>query len=96
MVRTSVYLFVAIVPVGTVATPGLAAFALVVVPLFGLGTLWRIAMTVSTHGRPTDAVVHTRKSHLRLLRGANIPPPGLAETLAVRPRDENPIRGGGG
>ena len=39
-------------------------FALVVAPLLGLGLLWRIALTVSTHGRPIDAVVHTRQSHL--------------------------------
>jgi len=64
MVRTIVYLFVAIVVLGTIATPGLGAFALVVAPLLGLGLLWRIALTVSTHGRPIDAVVHTRQSHL--------------------------------
>ena len=61
MVRTIVYLFGAIV-LGTIATPGLGAFALVVAPLAGLGLLWR--MTVSTHGRTVDAVVHTRQSHL--------------------------------
>src|SRR5919201_2480242 len=64
MVRTIVYLFVAIVLLGTIATPGLGAFALVVAPLVGLGLLWRTALTVSTHGRTVDAVVHTRQSHL--------------------------------
>ena len=64
MVRTIVYFFVAIVVLGTIATPGLGAVALVVAPLLGLGLLWRIALTVSTHGHPIDAVVHTRQSHL--------------------------------
>jgi hypothetical protein len=130
MVRTIVYFFVAVVVLGTIAAPGLGAFALVVAPLLGLGVLWRIALTVSTHGRPVDAVVHTRRSHLlgpggpddsfaaSLLgddeyptgasarasvsarnghvRGANVPPPGLSETLSVRPRGENSILGSGG
>jgi hypothetical protein len=64
MVRTIVYFFVAVVVLGTIAAPGLGAFALVVAPLLGLGLLWRIALTVSTRGRPLDAVVHTRRSHL--------------------------------
>ena len=130
MVRTIVYFFVAIVVLGTIVTPGLGAFALVVAPLFGLGLLWRTALTVSTHGRPIDAVVHTRPSHLLgpggpddsfaaspvdedeypteasarasasarngLVRGTNVPRPGLSETLSVRPRGENSIQGAGG
>ena len=130
MVRTIVYFLVAVVVLGTVATPGLGAFALVVAPLVVLGLLWRTALTVSTRGRPVDAVVHTRRSHLLgpggpddsfaaslldgdeypteaaarasvsagngLVRGANVPRPGLSETLSVRPRGENSIQGGGG
>jgi len=64
MVRTIVYLLVATVLFGTIAAPGLAAVALLVAPLLVLGLLWRIALTVATHGRPIDAVVHTRQSHL--------------------------------
>jgi hypothetical protein len=64
MVRTIVYFFVAVVVLGMIAAPGLAAFALVVAPLLGLGFLWRIALTVSTHGHPIDAVVHTRRCRL--------------------------------
>jgi len=128
MVRTIVYLFVAIVVLGTIATPGLGALAFVVAPLLGLGLLWRIALTVSTHGRPLDAVVHKKQSHLLgpggpgdsfaaspldedeyptevsarasvsarngLVRGANVPRPGLSETLSVCPgrvsRDATP------
>src|SRR3954452_22919163 len=106
MVRTIVYFFVAIVVLGTIATPGLAGFALVVAPLLGLGLLWRIALTVSTHGRPLDAVVHTRQSHL-------LGPGGPDDSFATSPLDEdeyptearasvsagrgeNSIQGGGG
>ena len=64
MVRTIVYLLLSFVVLGTIATPGLGAFALVVALLWGLGFVWRIALTVSTHGRPIDAVVNTRQSHL--------------------------------
>ena len=130
MVRTIVYLLLAFVVLGTIATPGLGAFALVAALLWGLGFVWRIALTVATHGRPIDAVVHTRQSHLLgpggpddsfaaslldedeypteasarasvsarngLVRGANVPRPGLSETLSVRPRGESPIQGGAG
>ena len=119
MVRTIVYLLLAFVVLGTIATPGLGAFALVVALLWGLGFVWRIALTVSTHGRPIDAIVHTRQSRLLgpggpddsfaaspldedeypteasvrarngFVRGANVPRPGLSETLSVRPRGEN-------
>jgi hypothetical protein len=64
MVGTIVYLLVATVLFGTIATSGLAAVALVAAPLLVLGLLWRIALIVATHGRPIDAVVQTRQSHL--------------------------------
>jgi hypothetical protein len=64
MTRTIVYFLIAVIALGTIATPGLGAFALVAIPLIGLGFIWRIALTVSTHGHPGNAVVHTRHSHL--------------------------------
>jgi hypothetical protein len=64
MVRTIVYLFVGVVVLGTIAAPGLAAFALVLAPLLGVWFLWRIALTISTRGHSTEAVVRTRTSHL--------------------------------
>src|SRR3954468_15419784 len=130
MARAIVYFFVAIVLLGTIATPGLGAFALVVAPFLLLGFLWRIALSVFTRGRPLDAVAHARQSHLLgpggpddsfaasplvqdeypaeasgrasvsarngFVRGANVPRPGLTETLSVSPRSENSIQGGGG
>jgi hypothetical protein len=80
MVRVIVYFLVAIVVFGTVAAPGLAAFALVAAPLLGLGILWRIALTVSTHGRTSDAVLRTRKSHL-------LGPGGPDDPFAASPLD---------
>jgi NADH dehydrogenase len=62
-----------------VATLGLGALALVVAPLLGL--LWRIALTVSTHGRPIDAVVHTRQSHLL---GPGGPDDSFAASLSMK------------
>jgi hypothetical protein len=82
MVRTIVYFFVATVLLGMIATPGLGALALVVVPLLGLGLLWRIALTVSTRGRPLDAVLHTRRSHL-------LGPGGPDDPFAASPLDED-------
>jgi hypothetical protein len=82
MVRTIVYFFVAIVVLGTIATPGLGAFALVLAPLFGLGLLWRTALTVSTHGRSIDAVVYTRRSHL-------LGPGGPDDSFAASPLGED-------
>jgi hypothetical protein len=82
MVRTIVYVFVAIVALGTIATPGLGAVALVVAPLIGLGLLWRIALTVSAHGHPIDAVVHTKRNHL-------LGPTGPGDSFADARLDED-------
>jgi len=82
MVRTIVYLLLAFVALGAIATPGLGAFALVVALLWGLGFVWRIALTVSTHGRPIDAVVRTRRSHL-------FGPGGPDDSFAASPLDED-------
>jgi hypothetical protein len=82
MVRTLVYLFVAIVALGVIATPGLGAFALVLAPLLGLGLLWRTALSISTHGHSVDAVVHTRRSHL-------LGPGGPDDSFAGYPLDED-------
>ena len=129
MVRTIVYFLLASIVIGTIAAPGLAAFALVAVPLAGVGLIWRIALTVVTHGHPSEAVVHTKRSHLLgpggpddlfaassldedeyppeasarasvsarngLARDANVPRPGLSETLSA-PRGEDSIQGVGG
>jgi hypothetical protein len=81
MVRVIVYFFIGIVVLGTIATPGLGAVALVAAPLLGLAFFWRVALTVSTHGRPLDAVVQTRRSHL-------LGPGGPDDSFAVSPRDE--------
>jgi hypothetical protein len=83
MVRTIVYFFVVIVVLGTIATPGLGAFALVLAPLIGLGLLLRrTALTVSTRGHSVDAVVHTRRSHL-------LGPGGQTTRFAASPLDED-------
>lgn len=63
MVRSLFYVLLAIIVLGTVAVPGLGAFALLAVPLVVLGLLWRVALTIVTRGRPTDAVGHTRVHH---------------------------------
>ena len=125
MVRAIVYFLGGIVLFGTIATPGLGAFALVVVPFLGLWLVWRFALTVVTHGRSINAVLRTRHSHLLgpggpddffvassleedeylteasarasvsagngLVRGVNVPRPGLSEALSVRPTGENSI-----
>jgi len=80
MVRAIVYFFIGIVVLGTIATPGLGAVALVIAPLLGLGFLWRVALTVSTHGRPLDTVVQTRRSHL-------LGPGGPDDSFAASPLD---------
>src|SRR4051812_26472589 len=46
---------------------------------------------------PTDASASASVSARNgLVRGANVPRPGLSETLPVRPRHENSIQGAGG
>ena len=85
MVRFIVYFFVAVVVLGTIAMPGLGAFALVLAPFLGLGLLWRTALTVSTHGRSLDAVVHTRQSRL-------LGPGGQDDSFAASPVGEDEYR----
>src|SRR4051812_21856765 len=64
MVRAIVYFFVAVVVLGTIATPGLGAFALVAAPALVLWLVWRFALMVVTHGRSIEAIVRTKHSHL--------------------------------
>jgi hypothetical protein len=63
MVRFLAYFLFGAVFLGTVLTPGFGAFALVAVPFIGLWFVWRVALTVVTGGRATEAVVHTRRNH---------------------------------
>jgi hypothetical protein len=60
MVRTILFSFFVVILVGVVATPGLGAFALLLVPLAGLGVAWWIGLSAATHGHRTEAVVRTR------------------------------------
>jgi hypothetical protein len=64
MIRTIVYSFLATVVFGVIATPGLAAFALVVAPLVVLAVAWRVALAVVTWGRPSEVVVRAKHSQL--------------------------------
>jgi len=57
MIRTIAYSLLAIVVCGVVATPGLAAFALVAAPLLVLAVVWRVALAAVTWGRSGDLVV---------------------------------------
>lgn len=80
MVRAIEYFFIASLVVGIIATPGLGALALLLLPLIGLGFVWRSALTVATRGRPGEAVVHTRRSHL-------LGPGGPDDSFAADPPD---------
>ena len=60
MIRTVMFFFVAAIVLGLVITPGLAAVALVLVPLGGLAFIWRIALAVTTRGHATDAIAQTQ------------------------------------
>jgi hypothetical protein len=65
MVRAIEYFLIAGLVLGIIATPGLGAIALLLLPFIGLAFVWRSALTVATRGRPDAAVVQTRRSHLR-------------------------------
>lgn len=64
MVRIIEYFLIAGLVVGIIATPGLGAIALLLLFVLVLGFVWRFALTVATRGRPSTAVVRTRRSHL--------------------------------
>jgi hypothetical protein len=58
MVRTLA--LTATVALGVVATPGLAAAALLIGPVAVLAVGWWIALGVATRGRPSEALVRVR------------------------------------
>lgn len=60
MVRTLFFLLMTVTVVGVVATPGLAAVALVIVPSAILGAVWWTVLGAATHHRRTEAVVRVR------------------------------------
>jgi hypothetical protein len=82
MVRTIVFFFFATIVLGVIAVPGLAAFGLVVAPLVVLGLVWRLALTVVTHGHSSEAVVRAKRSHL-------LGPGGPDDLFAAFPLDED-------
>jgi hypothetical protein len=81
MIRTVVYFFVAAIVLGLVLTPGLAAVALVLVPLGGLAYIWRIALAVTTRGHAIDAVAQTQSRSF-------LGPGGPDDPFAADLRDE--------
>lgn len=81
MVRAIIYFFVAMIVLGTILTPGLGAFALVLAPFLGVGLLWRAALTASTRGRSVDAVVYTKRRRL-------LGPGGPDDSFAASPFEE--------
>jgi len=83
MVRTIVYFLLATIVLGVIAVPGLAAVGLVLVPFAGAWLIWRIALTVLTHGHPSEAVVQVQRSHL-------LGPGGPDDSLAAFDEDEYP------
>jgi len=60
MVRTLFLLLVAVTMIGVVATPGLAAVALLIVPFALLAAVWWTALGTATRRRRTEAVVRVR------------------------------------
>jgi hypothetical protein len=64
MVRTVALSLVAVTAVGVVATPGLAAAALLLIPLALLVAVWWTALGAVTHGRRAEAVARVRHQEL--------------------------------
>jgi hypothetical protein len=80
--RTLSLLLLAGAAIGVVATPGLAAAILLLIPLAVLAFAWWIAIGVVTHGRPAEAVVRVR--HRELLG------PGGPDDPPITSRDQDP------
>lgn len=79
MVRTIVYFFLATIVLGTIAVPGLGAFALVIAPLAVAGLIWRFALTAETHGHLGAVVVHTKHRQFLGPGGPDDPFAGYAD-----------------
>jgi hypothetical protein len=84
MITTLVLSLLAILFLGLVATPGLGAIGLVLLPFIGVAFVWSIGAAAVTHGRPADVVVRTRP-------GQFLGPGGPDDPFA----DEH-VRGGSG
>jgi hypothetical protein len=80
MVRALSLLLVAATTVGVVATPGLAAAALLIIPLALVVAVWWAALGAVTHGRRTEAVGRVRHRELLGPGGADDPFAGAADS----------------
>jgi hypothetical protein len=62
MVRAIAFMLLSVITLGVIATPGLALLGVVLLPFLLLGAAgWWIALAVTTHGRPSQAVVRTSR-----------------------------------
>jgi hypothetical protein len=64
MITTAMISLLAVLCIGLIATPGLGALGLVVVPLVAVAVVWWIGAAAVTKGRPTDLVVRTKHGQL--------------------------------
>jgi hypothetical protein len=83
MTRTFTVLLIAATAIGVVATPGLAAVALLIIPLAVLVAVWWTSVGMATHGRRVEAVVRLRDEEL-------LGPGGPDDPFAVRGASPSP------
>jgi hypothetical protein len=64
MFRTLVFLFLSVITLGALATPGFAGLGvLLLLCLFG-AAFWWVALAVTTRGTPSQAVARTKRHRL--------------------------------
>lgn len=61
---TFLLLLVVVTTFGIVATPGLAAAALLIIPLAVLVVAWCVVLTAATRGRPSEGLIRVRSREL--------------------------------
>ena len=61
---TFLLLLIAVIAVGVVATPGLAAAALLIIPLGVLAVIWWVGLAAATRGHPAERLIRVRPNEL--------------------------------
>ena len=88
MVRTLVFLFLMVITLGVVATPGFAAVGILLLLFLFATAAWWIGLAVATHGHPGEVVART--PHQRFLG-----PGGPDDPFADTPDEADPAQSEG-
>src|SRR5262249_44509531 len=97
MVRTILFLFLAFITLGVLATPFAAGVGVLLLLFFPIAFFWWVGLAVTTRGHPNEAILHTRVHHFLGPGGPDDPFANAsyvdAEELRWPSHDDSEMRG---